>query len=84
MSIKSVIGSLGNNHQSDMETAALVGRRMGQADNAYNEAVKSGDAAKIAEAETARQKAVEQFASYMAIKNKKHDLIMQIIQMIAR
>ncbi|MCO6432608.1 MAG: hypothetical protein J5J00_17280 [Deltaproteobacteria bacterium] len=78
----SPINSLSANHSSDLSIARDLGRELERANKKFRDAVSSGDEARINTAKLDLDKAQENLMGYMTAKDKEHDLIMQLIQML--
>lgn len=78
----SASSSLNDNYYSDIAVGRKLGSDLETADTEYRKAIKDGKQGDIAEAKTKRDKAEERFMSFMATKDKEHDIIMQIINML--
>ena len=78
----SVADSIGHNHHADKVVAGKLGKGLEIADSEYREAIKSGDEEMIAVKKLERDKAEQRFMAFMSSKDKEHDIIMQLINMI--
>ena len=74
--------SINANHAADLAAGRELGSKLENADKNYRQAITDGDRGQIAEAKSKLDKAQENYMSFVSTKDKEHDMIMQIINMI--
>ena len=84
MSTTAVFNRLNSSYQSDLSTAGNIGQAMEKANKNLSKAISGGKTDEIMQAELERSKIERAFAIFTATKKKEHDLIMELIRMIAR
>lgn len=84
MSINSVMSNYSSGTANDIRTAVSAGTDANNAHQNLISAIDSGDEDKIAKAQIENDKAQEKYSALMATLKQKHDMIMQMIQNLAR
>lgn len=83
MSIDSSTPAAFNGHEYAKETARILGNNLENKNKLYQDALRSGDSAKMAEAMLDRDKANEEYQGFLAVLAEEHDTIMRAISQIS-